>query len=41
MTNRPKRGGRRHKVNIREVVNGIMYVLTTSCQWHYESLQQI
>lgn len=30
-----KRGGRRRKVNIREVVNGIMYVLSTGCQWRY------
>ena len=30
-----KRGGRRREVNIREVVNGIMYVLSTGCQWRY------
>lgn len=30
-----KRGGRRRKVNIREVLNGIMYVLSTGCQWRY------
>src|SRR5215469_8009180 len=28
-----KRGGRRRKVNIREVLNGIFYVLSTGCQW--------
>jgi transposase len=30
-----KRGGNRRRVNIREVVNGIMYVLSTGCQWRY------
>jgi len=29
-----KRGGRRREVDEREVVNGIMYVLST-CQWRY------
>lgn len=28
-----KRGGGRRKVDIREVVNGVMYVLSTGCQW--------
>lgn len=28
-----KRGGRRREVNVREVANGIMYVLSTGCQW--------
>jgi transposase len=28
-----KRGGRRRKVDLREVVNGIMYLLSTGCQW--------
>lgn len=28
-----KRGGRRREVVVREVVNGIMYVLSTGCQW--------
>ena len=28
-----KRGGRRRSVNVREVVNGILYVLSTGCQW--------
>ena len=28
-----KRGGRPRTVNIREVLNGIFYVLTTGCQW--------
>jgi transposase len=27
------RGGRRREVDVREVVNGIMYVLSTGCQW--------
>ncbi len=30
-----KRGGRRRSVNIRDIVNGIMYVLSTGCQWQY------
>jgi transposase len=29
----PKRGGNRRHVNIREVVNGLMYILSTGCQW--------
>jgi len=28
-----KHGGRKRTVNLREVVNGIMYVLSTGCQW--------
>ena len=28
-----KRGGNKRKVNLREVVNGLMYVLSTGCQW--------
>jgi transposase len=28
-----KHGGRKRKVDMREVVNGIMYVLSTGCQW--------
>ena len=28
-----KRGGNKRTVNIREVVNGLMYVLSTGCQW--------
>ena len=28
-----KRGGRRRAVNVREVLNGIFYVLWTGCQW--------
>lgn len=31
----PRRGGRKRSVNIREVVNGIMYVLSTGCAWRY------
>jgi len=30
-----KRGGRHREVNVREVLNGIMYVLSTGCQWRY------
>ena len=30
-----KRGGRKRKADVREVVNGIMYVLSTGCQWRY------
>lgn len=28
-----KRGGRRREVDVREVMNGVMYVLSTGCQW--------
>jgi transposase len=28
-----KRGGGKRTVNMREVVNGLMYVLSTGCQW--------
>ena len=31
----PKRGGGKRTVNMREVVNGVMYVLSTGCQWRY------
>lgn len=30
-----KRGGRKREVDLREVLNGIMYVLSTGCQWRY------
>jgi transposase len=30
-----KWGGRKREVNVREIVNGIMYVLSTGCQWRY------
>ena len=30
-----KRGGRPREVNVREVLNGVMYVLSTGCQWRY------
>lgn len=30
-----KHGGRKREVNVREVLNGIMYVLSTGCQWSY------
>ena len=28
-----KRGWRRREVDVREILNGIMYVLSTGCQW--------
>ncbi len=28
-----KRGGNKRRVNLREVVNGVMYILSTGCQW--------
>jgi transposase len=28
-----KRGGNKRKVDVRAVVNGVMYVLSTGCQW--------
>ena len=28
-----KRGGRKRTVDVREVLNGIFYVLSTGCQW--------
>jgi transposase len=28
-----KRGGRKRRVDVREVLNGIFYVLATGCQW--------
>jgi transposase len=28
-----RRGGNRRHVDVREVVNGLMYVLSTGCQW--------
>ena len=30
-----KRGGGKRTANMREVVNGVMYVLSTGCQWRY------
>src|SRR6201999_3629206 len=33
MIPRAKRGGNRRTVNVRAVVNGIMYILSTGCQW--------
>ncbi len=30
-----KRGGRKREVDVKEVVNGLMYVLSTGCQWRY------
>ena len=30
-----KRGGGKCRVDIREVVNGVMYVPSTGCQWRY------
>ena len=28
-----RRGGRKRSVNIREVFNGVLYILSTGCQW--------
>jgi transposase len=28
-----KRGGNKRKVDVRAVVNGVMYILSTGCQW--------
>ena len=28
-----RRGGNKRTVNLREVVNGLMYILSTGCQW--------
>ena len=28
-----KRGGNKRTVNVREIVNGLMYILSTGCQW--------
>lgn len=28
-----KRGGNKRTVNVRELVNGLMYILSTGCQW--------
>ena len=30
-----RRGGRRREVIARDLVNGLMYVLSTGCQWRY------
>ena len=30
-----KRGGGKRRVDMRQVVNGVMYVLSTGCQWRY------
>ena len=30
---RARRGGNKRTVDIREVVNGLMYILSTGCQW--------
>ena len=30
-----KRGGNKRRVDLREIVNGLMYVLSTGCQWRY------
>src|SRR6516225_7636424 len=32
-----KPGGGKRRVNLREVVNGVMYILSTGCQWRYVS----
>ena len=30
---RAKRGGRKREVVVRDVLNGVLYVLSTACQW--------
>ena len=30
-----KRGGGKRRVDLRQVVNGVMYILSTGCQWRY------
>lgn len=30
-----KRGGGKRRVDVRAVVNGLMYILSTGCQWRY------
>ena len=30
-----KRGGRKRKVDVREVLQGVLYVLETGCQWRH------
>jgi transposase len=30
-----KRGGGKRRVDMRAVMNGVMYVLSTGCQWRY------
>jgi transposase len=30
-----KRGGRRRSVDVREVVNGLLYILSAGCAWRY------
>ena len=35
VASRAKRGGGKRTVSMREVVNGVMYVLSTGCQWRY------
>jgi transposase len=30
---RAKRGGNKRTVDVREIINGIMYILGTGCQW--------
>ena len=30
-----KRGGGKRRVNIRAVIDGVMYILSTGCQWRY------
>ena len=32
---RAKQGGNKRTVDVREVMNGLMYVLSTGCQWRY------
>jgi hypothetical protein len=36
-----KRGGRKRSVEPREIVNGLMYVLSTGCQWRYPDIRNM
>ena len=38
LTPAAKRGGRKRSVDVREVINGLLYVLSTGCQWRYPGL---
>src|SRR6202171_3689097 len=36
-----KRGGNRRTVDVREVVNGLMYILSTGCQWRKRAVRAV
>ena len=33
ISRRPSAGGNKRTVNLREIANGLMYILSTGCQW--------